>query len=65
MSPQFKLGSRMIGADNPTYFIADIAANHDGDIERAKALIHACAEAGGDAAKFQNFTAASLVSDAG
>ena len=34
-----------LGGDHPTDFIADIAANHDGDLERAKALIHLAAEA--------------------
>ena len=36
---EFKIGDRLIGGENPTYFIADIAANHDGDLERAKLLI--------------------------
>ena len=47
------------------HFIADIAANHDGDIERAKELIYLCAEAGADAAKFQHFEAKTIVSDRG
>lgn len=59
------IGRRTIGNDHPTYFIADISANHDGDIERAKALIHLAAEAGADAAKFQNFRAEQIVSDRG
>ena len=54
-----------IGEASPTYFIADIAANHDGDPGRAKALIHLAAAAGADAAKFQHFAAATIVSDAG
>ena len=29
----FRLGDRLIGPDQPTYFIADIAANHDGDLD--------------------------------
>lgn len=62
---QFKIGSRVIGEGHPTYFIADVAANHDGDLERAKDLIHMCAEAGADAAKFQHFTAKTIVSDRG
>ena len=33
---EFKIGKDLIGHNHPTYFIADIAANHDGDIERAK-----------------------------
>lgn len=54
-----------IGRDFPVYFIADIAANHDGDIERAKDLIYLAAEAGAHAAKFQHFRAESIVSDYG
>lgn len=59
------IAGRRIGPDHPTYFIADIAANHDGDLGRAKELIHMAAEAGADAAKFQHFKAASIVSDRG
>jgi N-acetylneuraminate synthase len=65
MSREIIIGRRKVGLDHPTYFVADIAANHDGDLERAKALIWLCAEAGVDAAKFQNFTAATIVSDYG
>lgn len=61
----FKIGDKSIGSKSPTYFIADIAANHDGDLERAKHLIYLCAEAGADAAKFQHFTADTIVSDYG
>jgi N-acetylneuraminate synthase len=56
---------RKIGEHYPTYFIADIAANHDGDLERAKDLIYMVAEAGADAAKFQHFQASTIVSDYG
>ena len=57
-----KIGSKLIGKKNPTFFIADIAANHDGDLERAKDLIYLSAEAGADAAKFQHFKAETIVS---
>ena len=60
-----QIESKTIGVNQPTYFIADVAANHDGDIERAKELIYLCAEAGADAAKFQHFTADTIVSDTG
>lgn len=60
-----RIGKNIIGGKSPTYFIADIAANHDGDLERAKALIYLCADAGADAAKFQHFTADTIVSDRG
>ena len=62
---EIRIGSHTIGINHPTYFIADIAANHDGDLERAKLLIHLAKEAGADAAKFQNFRAPQIVSDYG
>jgi sialic acid synthase SpsE len=60
-----KLGDKSVGEEHPTYFVADISANHDGDLERAKLLIRLCAEAGADAAKFQNFRAPKIVSERG
>jgi sialic acid synthase SpsE len=59
------IGNRIIGTNHPAYFIADIAANHDGDLERAKLLIRLAKEAGANAAKFQNFSAPKIVSDYG
>ncbi len=59
------VGRHVIGIEQPTYFIADIAANHDGSLQRAVDLIHLCAEAGAHAAKFQNFKAETIVSDYG
>jgi len=60
-----KIGNRFLGPKDPTYFIADIAANHDGSLERAKMLIRLAKEAGADAAKFQNFRAPKIVSEYG
>ena len=60
-----KLGSKLVGLEHPTYFVADISANHDGELERAKLLIRLCAEAGANAAKFQNFRARKIVSEVG
>lgn len=60
-----QIAGRDIGPEHPTYFIADIAASHDGELDRAVNLIHLAAEAGADAAKFQNFTATEIVSDKG
>ncbi|WP_350642718.1 N-acetylneuraminate synthase family protein [Psychrobacter sp. HY3-MNA-CIBAN-0198] len=60
-----EIENKKIGKDHPTYFIADIAANHDGDIERTKELIYLAAESGADAAKFQHFNASTIVSDHG
>ncbi|MGO5069828.1 N-acetylneuraminate synthase family protein [Roseburia faecis] len=61
----FKLGNRLIGNNQRPYFIADIAANHDGDINRAYKLIELAKESGADCAKFQNFKAATIVSKNG
>lgn len=61
----FRLGDRLVGPNQPTYFIADIAANHDGDLERAKHLMTLAKEAGADCAKFQHFRAEHIVSDYG
>lgn len=64
-SASFMIAGAKIGRDNPTYFIADIGANHDGDLGRARDLIFMCADAGADAAKFQHFAAETIVSDHG
>ena len=62
---ELQIGNILIGDNHPTWFIADIAANHDGSLERARHLIHLAAEAGADAAKFQNFRGPEIVSDYG
>ena len=49
--PKFHIGNRWVGDAEPTYFIADIGANHDGKFERAKLLIRLAKEAGADGAK--------------
>ncbi len=63
--PTLDIAGHTVGDGHPTYFIADIAANHDGDLERAVGLIHVAAEAGADAAKFQHFRAEHIVSRLG
>jgi sialic acid synthase SpsE len=60
-----KIADREVHESAPCYFIADISANHDGDLERAKLLIHLAAQSGADAAKFQNFRAEQIVSERG
>ncbi len=60
-----KIKNKIINSSSPTYFIADIAANHDGSLNRAIKLIKLCAKAGANAAKFQHFKAETIVSDLG
>ena len=62
---ELEINGRKISLDTSTYFIADIAANHDGELERAKGLIWAAKEAGADCAKFQHFKADKIVSAVG
>jgi len=48
-----RIGNRVIGDDEPTYIIAEIGINHNGEVKLAKELIDAAAEAKVDAVKFQ------------
>ena len=62
---EIKIGNKIIGDTHPTYFIAEIGANFDGSIEKAKHLIDAAKEAGADCAKFQTFSTPRIVSEGG
>jgi len=62
---ELHIGNREVSLAAPVYFIADIAANHDGDLERAKDLIWKAKKAGADCAKFQHFLAEKIVSSVG
>ena len=62
---KINIGKRVISINHPTYFIVDIAANHDGNLKKAKDLIWLAKEAGADAVKFQHFIADKIVSDYG
>ena len=55
----------IIGEGHPTYIIAEIGANFDHNIEKAKKLIDAAKESGADCAKFQSFLAEKIVSGPG
>ncbi len=62
---EIKINKKIISQNTKTYFIADIAANHDGSLKKAKELIYEAKAAGADAAKFQHFSAETIVSDFG
>lgn len=49
----------------PTYIIAEVGSNFDGDLERAKKLALLAKEVGADAYKIQNFLAPKIVSQRG
>ncbi|MBR1130039.1 N-acetylneuraminate synthase family protein [Bradyrhizobium iriomotense] len=48
-----RIGNRLLGEDEPCYIIAEIGNNHNGDFDRAIALVDAAVAAGADCAKFQ------------
>lgn len=62
---EIRIGDKMIGDTYPTYFIAEIGANFDGSIEKAKRLIDAAKKAGANCAKFQTFSTPRIVSEGG
>jgi N-acetylneuraminate synthase len=57
------IAGRRIGPDAPPYIIAELSANHGGDLARAKRIIRLAADKGADAVKFQAYTADSLTLD--
>lgn len=56
MKQNIKIGSYLVGDNEPCFIIAEIGINHNGEIETAKKLIDASVEAGAQAVKFQKRT---------
>ncbi|MCJ7797129.1 MAG: N-acetylneuraminate synthase family protein, partial [Thermoleophilia bacterium] len=56
MSREVRLGDRLVGDGHPTYVIAEIGINHNGDLATAERMIEAAVHAGADAVKFQKRT---------
>lgn len=56
MAREIKLGNRTVGDGHPTYIIAEIGINHNGDLGIAKQMIDAAVHARVDAVKFQKRT---------
>ena len=56
MSEHFNIGETAVGTGQPTYVVAEIGINHNGDMEIVKRLIDAAHRAGVDAVKFQKRT---------
>jgi N-acetylneuraminate synthase len=56
MERTVKLGQRTLGDNQPTYIVAEIGINHNGDLDLAMQLIDAAAHAGVDAVKLQKRT---------
>jgi N-acetylneuraminate synthase len=56
MTREVRIGGRRVGDGHPTYVVAEIGINHNGDLQIAKRLIDAAIHAGVDAVKFQKRT---------
>jgi N-acetylneuraminate synthase len=64
MKREIKIGNKWVGDGHPTYVIAEIGINHNGDVQVAKDLIKAAHDAHVDAVKFQKRTPEICVPDA-
>jgi len=64
MGKEFNLAGRTIGPDHPPFIIAEIGANHNGDMGLCRKLIDAAKACGADAVKFQSWSKDSLISRA-
>ena len=64
-SKEISFSGQLIGNGHPSYFIAEIGANFDGSLDKAKKLCDAAKEAGADCAKFQSFISEKIVSPEG
>jgi N-acetylneuraminate synthase len=56
MARETSIGNKLVGDGHPTYVIAEIGINHNGELGIAKLLIDAAIRAGADAVKFQKRT---------
>jgi len=52
--PEFRLGDRLIGDDQPPFITAEVGINHEGEFEKAIQMVDAAVAAGADCVKFQS-----------
>jgi len=60
---EFSIEKKLLGDDHPPYLIAELSANHNGSIDRAKKSIQAAKESGAQAVKLQTYTADTMTID--
>ena len=54
-NPNFNISGKALGLDHAPFIIAELSANHNGDIERAKKLMEIAVDCGADAIKIQTY----------
>jgi pseudaminic acid synthase len=59
----FKIKDRVIDSTSPPYIIAELSANHNGSLDRAKLSIKIAKECGVDAVKIQTYNADTMTID--
>ncbi|WP_349360297.1 pseudaminic acid synthase [Stappia sp.] len=57
------IAGRKVGPSHPSFIIAELSANHNHDINRAREIVKVAAECGADAIKLQTYTANTLTFD--
>ncbi|MGH8938996.1 MAG: N-acetylneuraminate synthase family protein, partial [Actinomycetes bacterium] len=63
-SSEVPAGSHAIGREHPPFVIAEMSGNHNGDLDRALAIVDAVADSGAQAIKIQTYTADTITIDA-
>ena len=63
MKEAIQSGNHVIGKNSPVYIVAEMSANHNMDLNRAKNIIKAASEAGADAIKIQTYTPDTITID--
>lgn len=63
MDKTCEINGRKIGKSHPPYIVAELSANHNGDIQRALDTVKSAYENGADAIKIQTYTADTMTID--
>lgn len=60
---EFNIFKNKVQKNIPCFIVAEIGANHNGNVELAKEMVKAASECGVDAVKFQTYSAEELLAD--